>query len=130
VAPPPAPSPEPSPSPSPSPQGAVAVADLKLELRTWDGHGWRRNKEGHVHGKRCGHYWDARLKRWKFEAYEPQEYEYELRDTQWTDASLGVYVHEGKTWYVKGHTHDSSCVHVLLQDPDGQKRYHLRAPEK
>jgi hypothetical protein len=128
---------------SPS-QATGLVTELPLDRRIWDGHGWRRNRGAHVHTKSakgastCGHYYDPELKRapdtkpgcWKLEANEPRPYEYDIADSQWTNASLGLYVFDGKTWFIKGHTHDASCAHELEQDSDGQRRYHLRSAER
>jgi serine/threonine-protein kinase len=142
--------PSPSPSPSPSPLAPVVadadtpVAELPLERRSWDGHGWRRNRGKHVHSKNaqgvstCGHFYDPEFKRppdrklgcWKLQANEPRIYDYEISDSQWTNATLGLYMEDGKTWFIKGHTHDANCVHELKQDADGVRRYHLRPADR
>ena len=42
-----------------------------------------------------------------------------------TYPTLGVYEWEGKTWYLRGHVHDESCVHVLRNG-----RWYLREPDR
>jgi serine/threonine-protein kinase len=114
-APTPTPSPSPRPSPTPSPAGPPAWEKLPIEqwpenARVFDGHRWRRTEKGHVHGPKCGHW--KRDKRWNIFSSDPREVDYYLTSEQKADEASGVYEVDGKLWYLPGHTHDSSCIHV------------------
>ncbi len=88
--------------------------------RSWDGHTWRRNEKGHVHKGDC--HFRGRVGGedcWCLFQADPHPVTWRVTDTDLTDASKGLYDHEGHTLYLRGHTHsEQECagVHKFQRD--------------